>query len=61
MFSIDCPVHRRQVLVPPSRIRSVHNTDQGILLLIECWCGTYLATRTGRRHVTASSVTPLMT
>jgi len=49
MFSIDCPGHGHPVLVPSTRIRSFHNTGNGILLTLECWCGTQVPVRTGRR------------
>lgn len=48
MFLIDCPTHGRRVLVPPSRIRSLHNVAGGILVELECWCGTQVTLRTGR-------------
>ena len=49
MFTVDCPRHGRPVLLPASRIRGLHNTDAGILLRVECWCGTLITVRTGRR------------
>lgn len=49
MLLINCPSHGRQVLVAESRIRHLTNADDGILLDIECWCGTHVALRTGRR------------
>jgi hypothetical protein len=49
MLLINCPSHGRQVLVTESRIRLLTNTDSGILLDIECWCGTHVALRTGRQ------------
>lgn len=49
MFAIECPRHRSRVLVPASRIRGLHNDPRGILLMLECWCGTLVTLRTGRR------------
>ena len=48
MFAIDCPSHGRQVLVTDRRIRSLANTDHGIVLDVECWCGTHVTLVTGR-------------
>lgn len=53
MFPIECPVHGSRVLVPASRIRSLHNTAEGILLEVECWCGTHVHLHTGRRAAIA--------
>jgi hypothetical protein len=50
VFPINCPTHRSEVLVPPTRIRGLRNTGHGILLVIECWCGTHVALRTGRHR-----------
>lgn len=50
MFPIECPVHGSRVLVPASRIRSLHNTTDGILLEVECWCGTHVQLHTGRHQ-----------
>ena len=54
MFAIDCPVHGSKVLVGTRRIRSLVNTGRGILLDIECYCGTRVITGTGRHHVRPS-------
>jgi acetyltransferase-like isoleucine patch superfamily enzyme len=48
MFAIDCPSHGRQVLVTDRRIRSLANTDHGIVIDVECWCGTHVTLLTGR-------------
>jgi hypothetical protein len=55
MFSIDCPGHGHRVLVPSTRIRSFHNTGAGILLTLECWCGTQVPVRTGRLPARAAA------
>jgi hypothetical protein len=49
MFAIECPSHGSQVMVPETRIRELRNTTEGILLDVECWCGSRIALRTGRR------------
>jgi hypothetical protein len=51
MFAIDCPVHGSKVLVGARRIRSLVNTERGILLDVECYCGTRVVAGTGRNHV----------
>jgi len=51
MFTIDCPVHRSKVLVGMRRIRSLANTKHGILLDVECYCGTRVALGTGRTYL----------
>jgi hypothetical protein len=53
MFTIDCPTHGSRVLVTETRIRDLHNTGQQILVNVECWCGTEVTLRTGRRSGTA--------
>jgi hypothetical protein len=49
MFSISCPRHQSYVLVGSRRIRSLTNTERGIVLDIECYCGTHVVVHTGRR------------
>lgn len=49
MFTIECPQHGSRVLVTETRIRSLRNTKGQILLDVECWCGTQVTLRTGRR------------
>lgn len=61
MFAIDCPQHGARVLVGPRRIRAFHNTDRGILLSVECYCGHRVALQTGRRgHITPRSGSSLI-
>ena len=52
MFAIDCPTHNGPVLVTDRRIRSLRNTDRGIILDVECWCGTHVVLVTGRNAAT---------
>jgi hypothetical protein len=49
VLAIECPNHGSLVMVPETRIRGLHNAADGILLDIECWCGTRVAIHTGRR------------
>jgi len=42
-------------MVPHTRIRRLHNTSQGILLELECWCGTLVTLRTGRHREPVSA------
>jgi hypothetical protein len=60
MFAIDCPQHGARVLIGPRRIRAFHNTDRGILLSVECYCGHRVALRTGRRPTAPRSGSPLI-
>ncbi|WP_433605174.1 hypothetical protein ACQP2P_26625 [Dactylosporangium sp. CA-139114] len=48
MFVIDCPAHRSRMLLSERRIRSLRNTDTGVLLDLECYCGHIERIRTGR-------------
>ena len=48
MLSISCPSHGSRVLLGTRRIRSLINTESGIVLVIECYCGTRVVLRTGR-------------
>jgi len=51
MFAINCPTHGSEVLVGTRRIRSLINTERGILLDVECYCGARVVTGTGRNYV----------
>ena len=57
MFAIDCPTHKSQVLVTDRRIRSLANTDHGIVIDVECWCGTHVTLVTGRSAERAAART----
>lgn len=56
MFAINCPVHRSRILVSEQRVRSLRNTDQGIVLEVECYCGYTETVRTGRRRAPSTIV-----
>ncbi len=48
MMLIHCPSLGDE-LIPPRRIHSLTNTDHGILMRINCYCGRRHVVRTGRR------------
>jgi hypothetical protein len=50
MFTINCPIHASKVLVGTRRIRSLINTDGGIVLDVECYCGARVIAGTGRDY-----------
>ena len=50
MFTIDCPTHGAKMLLSERRIRSLRNTDTGIVLVVECYCGHRQKILTGRRR-----------
>jgi len=50
MLAINCPTHGTKVLVGTRRIRSLINTDNGIVLHVQCYCGTHVVVGTGRDH-----------
>ncbi len=50
MFVIDCPAHGSRVLLSERRIRNLRNTDSGVQLDLECYCGHVERIHTGRRH-----------
>lgn len=50
MFTIDCPNHGTRMLLTERRIRSLRNTDSGIILELECYCGHRATVCTGRRR-----------
>jgi hypothetical protein len=54
MLSINCPTHGTKVLVGTRRIRSLVNTDHGILLHVQCYCGSHVVVGTGRDYATQS-------
>ncbi|MET7426354.1 hypothetical protein [Dactylosporangium sp. NPDC005555] len=52
MFVIDCPIHGSRVLLSERRIRALRNTDAGVLLALECYCGHVERIHTGRARAT---------
>jgi hypothetical protein len=53
MFVAHCPRHGSRVLLGYSDVERVENTDDGILVHYQCFCGARWAERTGRRRGTA--------
>jgi hypothetical protein len=58
MFVIDCPAHGSRVLLSERRIRNLRNTDAGVLLDVECYCGHIEKIRTGRTGRTRRPTVP---
>ena len=50
MFSVQCPQHGSEVLLPERRIESLRNTLAGIEVRYVCYCGHRGAFTTGRRR-----------
>ncbi|HEY2813570.1 MAG TPA: hypothetical protein VGJ03_08920 [Acidimicrobiales bacterium] len=48
MFTVHCPHHGREVLLPERHIESLRNTIDGIEVRWVCWCGTRGTMMTGR-------------
>jgi len=49
MFSVHCPVHGGEVLLPERHIESLRNTATGIEVQWVCYCGHHGSFLTGRR------------
>ena len=47
MFDNNCQVCAKRVLVFPSQVTSLTNTDRGIVVGFTCWCGAEQTTTTG--------------
>lgn len=59
MFILDCPHHGARTLVTYDAVRTVTNTDAGIVIEVECWCGGLATVVTGRHAVAPGTyVTP---
>lgn len=60
MFDHYCPACEKRQLLFGSQITQIVNDEQGIVVLLTCWCGEPAAIRTGasrptdRAHVLAS-------
>ena len=48
MFSVQCPQHGGEVLLPERRIESLRNTMSGIEVRWVCYCGHRGSFMTGR-------------
>jgi hypothetical protein len=49
MFDNNCQVCAKRVLIFPSQITSLANTENGIVVTFTCWCGTEQTRVTGNR------------
>ncbi len=49
MFDNNCQVCAKRVLIFPSQITSLANTERGIAVTFTCWCGTEQTRVTGNR------------
>jgi hypothetical protein len=49
MFDNNCQVCAKRVLIFPSQVTSLANTDHGIEVTFTCWCGTEQTRVTGNR------------
>lgn len=56
MFDNYCQVCAARVLVFPSQVTSLANTEDGIVVTFACWCGTEQAQVTGRTIRSARAV-----
>jgi hypothetical protein len=58
MFDHDCKVCAKRMLIFPSQVTSLANTDHGIVVAFTCWCGTEQTQVTGtggrRLHAVAA-------
>lgn len=50
MLSIYCPKHGSEVLVGTRQIRGFTNTEHGIAVEVECYCGHRVTGGTGRHY-----------
>ncbi len=49
MFDNNCQVCAKRVLIFPSQVSSLDNTDGDITVTFTCWCGTEQTRVTGKR------------
>lgn len=49
MFDHYCHACEQRQLIAPSRVTSIDNTEQGILVNLTCWCGAEGHLLTGRK------------
>jgi hypothetical protein len=49
MFATTCSACAQQYLIFPNQVRQIDNTDRGIEVRFECWCGAEQTLLTGRR------------
>jgi hypothetical protein len=56
MFTVDCPRHGSEVLLPERRITALDTRGGRITVRWTCWCGHRGSHRTGRARPTPSIV-----
>jgi hypothetical protein len=55
MFDHYCPACEKRQLLFGSQITGIVNDEQGIVVLLTCWCGEPAAVRTGKDAGTGST------
>lgn len=48
MFDHYCPACEKRQLLFASQITKIVNDEQGVVVLLTCWCGEPAAVRTGK-------------
>ncbi len=49
MFDYNCPECARRQVLFPSQVKQIINDDQGMAVIVRCWCGELGAIRTGAK------------
>lgn len=55
MFTVHCPRHGSEVLLPEQRISALENDGDRLTVRWMCWCGHQGSHRTGRSRPTSRS------
>ncbi len=50
MFEYYCHHCENRTVLFPSQLKRLVNDEQGIVTILECWCGELGAVRTGSKH-----------
>jgi hypothetical protein len=58
MFDHYCPACEKRQLLFGSQITRIVNDEQGIVVLLTCWCGEPAAVRTGKATGTDAASAP---
>lgn len=58
MFEVHCAACNRRQLIFASQVTQVINDDQGIAVIVRCWCGELGAIRTGAKARAAHAELP---
>ncbi len=56
MFDHNCTACGKHQLIFPSQVTSLVNTEHGIIMAFECWCGAEQTMLTGRAVDTRQNV-----